>query len=225
MPMSQKEKVLRFRKKFMAENSTWYSGIFHFLFNGSLLFGSAAFLFAQIRDLRLIELLAIPVSLILGSLAVYMIHRYPLHQKYKNVRKKNLRQHTLIHHRFYTNELYQVGRDEKSNTFLFPPVVVFSFCAFFLPGVYFLTRLFLSSNIVFLLVGMSSVYFILYEIVHYTSHLSETHWIMRIGYFRRMRKHHLDHHDPRLMEQYNFNIVCPLFDYVFGTKIVSGVKN
>lgn len=223
--MTQKEKVLRFRKKFMAENHIWYSGITHYLFNGSLLLGSFGFLIWQIEDLKLIELLTIPVLLVLGSLTVYLIHRYPLHQKYKGVREQTYDQHTLIHHRFYTNELYQVGRGEESNTFLFPPAVVLGFCAVFLPGLYFLTRLFLPSNVVFLLVAMSSVYFILYEIVHYTSHLSETHWIMKMGYFRRMRKHHLDHHDPRLMEKYNFNIVCPLFDYVLGTKIVSEEKN
>ena len=219
--LSQKEKVIRFRKKFMADNHIWYSGVFHYLFNGTLLFGSCTFLFLQVTDLKPIELLTIPVVLILGSLTVYLIHRYPLHQKYKSVRKQTYDQHTLVHHRFYTNELYHVGNQEDSNTFLFPPVVVLSFCALALPALYFLTRLFLPSNVVFLLVGMSSIYFILYEIVHYTSHLSENHWLMRIGYFRRMRKHHLDHHDPRLMEKYNFNIVCPLFDYVFGTKIVS----
>lgn len=222
--MTQKEKVLRFREKFMAENSIWYSGVFHYVFNGTLLFGSCVFLFAQVESLQLLELLTIPVTLVLGSLTIYLIHRYPLHQKYKSVRKQTYDQHTLVHHRFFTHELYDVGKEEQSYTFLFPPIVVFSFCAVFLPGLYFLTQLFLPSNIVFLLVGMSSVYFILYEIVHYTSHLPEKHRLMRIGYFRRMRKHHLDHHDPRLMEQYNFNIVCPLFDYVFGTKIVSKKK-
>ncbi|MFK7786425.1 MAG: sterol desaturase family protein [Crocinitomicaceae bacterium] len=204
----------------MTESPVWYSGVLHYLINGTLLFGSSIFLFLQIEDLRWIELLTIPVVLVLGSLTVYLIHRYPLHQKYPSVRKQTYDQHTLIHHRFYTNELYDVGKDEESNTFFFPPAVVFSFTAIFLPGLYFLTQVFLPSNVVFLLVGMSSVYFILYEIVHYTSHLPEKHWIMNLGYFRRMRQHHLDHHDPRMMEKYNFNIVCPLFDYVFGTKVI-----
>lgn len=65
---------------------------------------------------------------------------------------------------------------------------------------------------------MSSSYFILYEIVHYASHLPLGHWALSFRHFRRMRQHHLDHHNPRLMEKYNFNIVFPLFDYVFGTK-------
>jgi len=208
----------------MAENHYWYSGIFHYLFNGTLLIGSAVFMFLMIENLQLIELLTIPVMMVLGSLTVYLIHRYPLHQKYKKIRKETYDQHTLIHHRFYTNTLYQVGKNEKSNTFLFPPAVVFSFCIVVLPLFFVLTSLFLPDNVVYLFVGMSSTYFLLYEIVHYTSHLSESHWLMKIGYFRRMRQHHLDHHDPRLMEKYNFNIVCPLFDYVFGTKVSSSVK-
>lgn len=216
--MDQKEKVARFRKKFIAENPIWYSGVLHYLFNGILLIGSTTFFFYQITDLKPIELLAIPVLLIAGNLSVYLIHRYPLHRKYRGIKDETYGQHTLIHHRFYTNEHYQVAEGEDSHSFLFPPVVVLLFCAIFLPILYFIFSLFLPHNFLFLSLGMSSSYFILYEIVHYASHLPEGHIVLKIGHFRRMRQHHLDHHNPRMMDKYNFNIVFPLFDHVFGTK-------
>ncbi len=33
----------------------------------------------------------------------------------------------------------------------------------------------------------------------------------------RLRHHHTVHHDPRLMNRYNFNITYPIFDWLFGT--------
>lgn len=196
----------------------WYSGVLHYLFNGTLLIGSTFFLFYQINDLKLVELLVIPIMLIVGNLAVYLIHRYPLHRKYKGVKDMTYGQHTLIHHRFYTSDHYQVAPDEESHSFFFPPIVVLLFCLVFLPFLYFVLSLFLSNNLLFLSLGMSSTYFILYEIVHYASHLPEGHWALKVGHFRRMRQHHLDHHNPRMMDRFNFNIVFPLFDHVFGTK-------
>lgn len=196
----------------------WYSGVLHYLFNGIILFGSTTFFFYQITDLKPIELLAIPVLLIVGNLSVYLIHRYPLHRKYIGIKDLTYGQHTLVHHRFYTNEHYQVTQGEESHSFLFPPIVVLIFCAVFLPIFYLILSLFLPHNLLFLTLGMMSSYFILYEIVHYASHLPEDHWALNLGYFRRMRQHHLDHHDPRMMDKKNFNIVFPLFDHVFGTK-------
>lgn len=222
--MTPEEKVMRYRNQYLAENHIWYSGPFHYLFNGTLLAGSATFLFLQIDDWQWNYLWTLPVMMILGSLAVYLIHRYPLHQKYRSVRKETYDKHTLMHHRFYTNTVYRVGPNEKSHTFLFPPLVVILFCGIFLPVFFLLTWLIFPSDIAFLMTGIASLYFILYEIVHYTSHLPSSHWLMKVGYFRKMRKHHLDHHDPRLMEKYNFNIVLPLFDYLFRTKITSTEK-
>ncbi len=34
---------------------------------------------------------------------------------------------------------------------------------------------------------------------------------------RALRTHHARHHDPRLMQRWNFNVTVPLFDAVMGT--------
>ena len=216
--MNQSEKVDRFRAK-NRDNRVWYSGSLHIFFNGTCLIGTIIYSLFQINDLKPIELLTIPVMLIAGNLAVYLIHRYPLHKKYPYIDKGSYGIHTLFHHRFYTNENFQVVKKEDidTNSLFFPPVVVILFCLLFIPGFYFILNLFLPINYVFLSLSMSSIYFILYETVHYTSHLPENHWIFRISHLRRMRQHHMDHHNPKLMNKYNFNIVFPLFDYVFGT--------
>jgi hypothetical protein len=216
--MNQIEKVDRFRAK-NRDNRVWYSGAVHILFNATCLIGTTIGSLFQISDLKPLELFTIPVMLIAGNLAVYLIHRYPLHTKYPYIHKGSYGEHTLFHHRFYTNENFQVMKKEDvdTNSLFFPPVVVIVFCLIFIPSLYFILNLFLPTNIVFLALGMSSFYFILYETVHYTSHLPENHWVLRISHLQRMRQHHMDHHNPKHMSSYNFNIVFPLFDHVFGT--------
>ena len=215
--MNQSEKVARFRLK-NRNNKKWYSGAFHLFFNGTCLVTISLFSFFQISDLQIIELIIIPIMLIIGNLVVYLVHRYPLHKKYRYIHDGSYGQHTLWHHRFYTNENYQVVKKEDFQTLFFPPIVVILFSLFFIPGLYFFLNLFLPNNLLFLTLGMSSIYFILYETLHYTSHLPEKHWALRIPHLYKMRKHHLIHHDPKLMDKYNFNIVFPLFDNVFGTR-------
>jgi sterol desaturase/sphingolipid hydroxylase (fatty acid hydroxylase superfamily) len=99
----------------------------------------------------------------------------------------------------------------------FPPWVIFGFAVIHGPIAYYLLSMFLSPNIVFLYLGMSTLYFFLYEVLHYISHLPKDHWVLKVPYFSLMWRHHVNHHNPKLMQQYNFNIVFPFFDYVFGT--------
>jgi hypothetical protein len=219
--MNQKEKVERFRAKFREEKPKWFSATLHYLFNGVTLISLSIYLFFQITDLRAIELIVIPVMMLLGNLSVYLIHRYPLHKKYKYIKKETYQQHTLWHHRFYTNANYQVEKKADIHALFFPPKVIIFFTFLFIPGMFFLLELFLTNNLVFLTLSMSSIYFILYEIVHFTSHLPEKHWLLKIGHLKAMRQHHLIHHNPRFMNQCNFNIVFPLSDYIFRTKKVN----
>ena len=72
--MNQSEKVDRFRAK-NRDNRVWYSGSLHIFFNGTCLIGTIIYSFFQISNLKPIELLTIPVMLIAGNLAVYLIHR------------------------------------------------------------------------------------------------------------------------------------------------------
>ena len=216
--MHEREKVELFREKFRREFiPKGYSGPLHILFNASILFALSLYLFFQVRDVKAIELIAIPISLIAGNLTIFLIHRYPLHRRYKFIDKETYQVHTMSHHRFYTHEHYQAEKIEDLYALFFPPKVVVFFSCVFIPGLYFFLGMFLPHNLIFLTLGMSSTYFILYEVVHYTSHLPENHWVCRIGHFKKMRQHHLDHHNPKNMHQYNFNIVFPLFDDVFRT--------
>ena len=163
------------------------------------------------------EWLTIPAVLLLGNLAVYIIHRFPLHTVYKPIYEHTFKVHTEYHHYFFTNELiiYEGLRDFY--ILFFPPTVVLGFACGLLPLSYFILSFFASANVIWLYLGTSALYFLLYEVFHYISHLPEDHAILVFPPFRHMRNHHVTHHNTQLMYRYNFNIVYPLCDVLFGS--------
>src|SRR4029078_13703134 len=72
-------------------------------------------------------------------------------------------------------------------------------------------------NVGWLCLLTTSLYVVSYELSHLAYHLPENSFIGRRAFVRVMREHHARHHDPRLMQRYNFNVTVPLGDWLFGT--------
>jgi len=215
--MYNKEKVEEFRKEVRESQNSWLTPRVHAIFNFGALLCLCVFLFYQVSDLNPWELLALPATLVLGNLTIYLIHRFPLHIKYKVIDKETFHPHSVVHHHFYTKDNYQVNNPIDAHSIFFPPSVIMIFTFVIIPVLYLILNLVLPHNILFLTLGMGAMYFVLYETVHFASHLPEGHWALKIPHFKRMKAYHKTHHNLSLMTEYNFNIVFPLFDYVFGT--------
>ena len=69
---------------------------------------------------------------------------------------------------------------------------------------------------VFLLVT-TMLYVLSYEWLHLSFHLRPDSFIGRRKLIAILRRHHAIHHDPTLMQKWNFNVVVPLWDVVRGT--------
>ena len=127
------------------------------------------------------------------------------------------KRHTVQHHHFFTHEAmsYETMRDAKM--VLFPwYMIAFFFGGMALPlgaGVYFLA----GENVARLFVATLVGYFLTYEWLHFSYHLSPDSFIGRLGIVRVLRRHHAAHHDLALMTRYNFNITFPICDALFGT--------
>lgn len=202
-----------FRNNIIPKN---YSGKVHATFNFSCLLGALLIFTIQLKEVSLLQFLILPAFIILGNLAVYIIHRLPLHTP-TAATKEAYKIHSKWHHVFFTDQCvtYQGPRDFF--ILFFPTWFAALFTFIYLPSIYLVTSLFFSKNIALLAGIGSTLYFLGYEFVHYASHLPPEHWLLKIGHLRRMREYHRHHHNPRLMHKYNFNIVFPLFDYVFKT--------
>jgi sterol desaturase/sphingolipid hydroxylase (fatty acid hydroxylase superfamily) len=61
------------------------------------------------------------------------------------------------------------------------------------------------------------LYVVSYEWLHLAYHLPADSFIGRRWLIARLRRHHALHHDPRLMQKWNFNVTFPIWDRVRGT--------
>jgi len=74
-----------------------------------------------------------------------------------------------------------------------------------------------TANVGWLFVATAVGYFLTYEWLHWAYHQPPTTRIGRLRVVRRLRRHHLVHHDPHRMTKVNFNITFPIGDRLFGT--------
>jgi sterol desaturase/sphingolipid hydroxylase (fatty acid hydroxylase superfamily) len=58
---------------------------------------------------------------------------------------------------------------------------------------------------------------VLYEVSHLSYHLPPESFVGRRRLVRWLREHHARHHDPRLMQKWNFNVTIPFWDWIRGT--------
>ena len=59
--------------------------------------------------------------------------------------------------------------------------------------------------------------------MHLAYHAPEDHWAFRNRIVRFLTEHHARHHEPRLMRDWNFNVIIPLADAMFGTTVPDDV--
>ncbi len=202
-----------FRKEVIPK---YYYGPFHVLLNIFLLLGVIIFSATQIKLPSILEIITLPLMLIVGNLVVFVIHKYPLHRPIKFFMSPyNI--HSKMHHQFFTDKHIVYDSHRDFYILFFPPEVVISFVFIFCPISLFLMSVFISLNVAYFFIMGAAIYFILYEVFHYASHLPIDHPLLKIPFFLYMREHHRIHHDPTLMRDYNFNIVYPLSDWLFKT--------
>jgi hypothetical protein len=211
------EPVRRFRAEYRADVvPAGYRGRTH----AWLTFGGGSVALAAclwpLHDVRPLEWLAVPLTLVYANLAEYVGHRFPMHHPWPGL-KAIYKRHAGQHHRFFTHDAMEVESARDFRALLFPPLLVaFFFGAFALPA-WFVLAASLSRNVAWLSVASGVAYFLHYEVLHSAYHLPAEHPLARNRLIRRLRGLHRAHHDPALMVRYNFNITWPLGDWLFGT--------
>lgn len=170
-----------------------------------------------LESVQRLEWLTVPVTFLYANLSEYLGHRGPMHHKTRLL-AGIFQRHTVEHHSFFTNEAPSFESTRDYRAVLFPPILlVFFFGCFALPVatvLYFVA----SPNVGYLFVLTAILYFLNYELLHFAYHCDPGSWLGRLPVIESLRKHHLAHHDKRLMTRYNFNITYPIFDHLFGTR-------
>jgi hypothetical protein len=193
-----------------------YSGYLHLAsiigFSGLV----AAASLAMLDDVQFIEWLTIPLTFLYCNLAEYLGHRGPMHHKMRFL-AGIFQRHTVEHHSFFTDEAISFDSPRDYRAVLFPPVLLVFFFGFFAVPAGAILYFLVSPNVCFLFVFTAILYYLNYELFHFSYHLDPQSRLGQLPVIRRLRGNHVMHHNTALMRRYNFNITYPICDRLFGT--------
>lgn len=193
-----------------------YSGRLHLatIFGFGTLVAAVSVL--MLDGVKPLEWLTIPLTFLYGNLSEYLGHRGPMHRKTRFL-EGVFQRHTVEHHAFFTDEAASFDSSRDYRAVLFPPILLVFFFGGFAAPVGALLYFLVSPNVCFLFVFTAILYYMNYELFHFAYHSDPDSWLGRLGIIRRLRRHHLLHHNTRLMTRCNFNITYPICDRLFGT--------
>jgi hypothetical protein len=175
-----------------------------------------ALLRLQTNQLRPIELLTIPITLLAGFGFEWRAHKDILHRRLPLLGVLYER-HELSHHVIFTDRNMAMQSKREWWFVLMPPyAVVLVFLTLVLPLAIVIER-YVSTNVAMLVTATSMVFFLSYEWLHLAYHLPPDHPVARNSLIAKLREHHRRHHEPRLMKRWNFNVTVPLFDWLHGS--------
>jgi hypothetical protein len=204
-----------FRAQMLEKVPSWYSPTGHLLATTGIGLFVIVLSILRVRELRPLELLTVPVVFVISNFTEWHAHRNLLHRRFSPLGELYDR-HTPQHHRVYRYDDMAIRSWQELRLVLIPAVGVLGIIAASLPGAALAGWLF-GSNVGWLFLLTSGAYVTSYELTHFAYHLPADTFIGRRAFVRAMREHHARHHDPRLMQQWNFNVTVPLADWVFRT--------
>ena len=170
----------------------------------------------MLDDVRATEWLTVPLTFLYCNLAEYLGHRGPMHRKTRLL-AGIFQRHTVEHHSFFTDEAISFDSPRDYRAVLFPPILLVFFFGFFAVPVGVILFYLVSPNVCFLFVFTTILYYLNYELFHFSYHVGPQSWFGRMPLIRRLRENHVAHHNKALMTRYNFNITYPICDRLFGT--------
>ena len=219
------ESVVRARTAFRENRiPEHYSGRLHLAMVIGFSALVAAMSLAMLDAVQPAEWLTVPLTFLYCNFAEYLGHRGPMHNKTRFL-TGIFQRHTVEHHSFFTDEAICFDTPRDYRAVLFPPILLVFFFGCFAVPVGAILYLAISPNVCFLFVFTAILYYLNYELFHFSYHVDPQSWLGQLPLVRGLRRNHVLHHDKALMTRYNFNITDPICDYVFGTLYRGGERS
>lgn len=163
------------------------------------------------------ELLVIPLVFVLSNAVEWRAHRDLLHKRHW-LAPVLYDRHTPVHHMLFLTEDMEVRSTREWRMVLIPPYGILLIAAGNFPLTLALWHAGLH-NVAALYIATALAYVVLYEWLHLSFHQPVDGFVGRRWIVRALRDHHAIHHDPRLMQRWNFNVVFPLWDLIRRTHV------
>jgi sterol desaturase/sphingolipid hydroxylase (fatty acid hydroxylase superfamily) len=160
-----------------------------------------------------LQWLVVPAMILISIAAEWRFHRDVLHRRVAPFTAFH-DYHTLSHHSVYRRGDMAIRDPRELRGILFPPWAIFVVFALTAPLAWLLAWP-LGRDAGLLFLATAHAYLLAYEALHLAYHLPER--LRRWWPLRPLAAWHEAHHDPRLMQRFNFGVTCPLWDHVRGT--------
>jgi hypothetical protein len=212
LPREERE---RLRREALAAEPRHYSPWLHVTVPslvGLLVCGAAL---SQVRHLRGVDLLFFLGILVLSNATEWRAHRDLLHKRLPPFGVLYDR-HTPQHHMIFVHGDMALRTPREFRLVLIPMTGVLAIFLATAPPAAILWS-FGQKNFAAMYLAATMLYVVSYELMHLAWHLPETSFIGSLRLVRALREHHSVHHDPRLMQRWNFNVTIPLWDLVRRT--------
>jgi|CXWL01.1.fsa_nt_gi hypothetical protein len=205
----------RVRQRVVSEIPWWYSPWGHLAATTGVGIATLVVSSTMLHGVRWTDIVVIPLVCLFANFFEWNVHKHVLHHRrwpFAEIYDK----HTPMHHMMYVEEDMALRSTKEFRLVLIPALGVVGIVLTTAPFAWTVGR-FWSANAGWLFLVTASLFMVSYELLHLAYHAPLDSFVGRRRFLTVLRAHHARHHDPRLMQKWNFNVTIPLFDWVLGT--------
>jgi sterol desaturase/sphingolipid hydroxylase (fatty acid hydroxylase superfamily) len=203
------------RAEMLGRIPRWYSPWLHLAFPAVSGIAIAAVALSRIERLAAWQVALVPLFLIFANAVEWHAHRGLLHRRVRFLEVFYIR-HTPQHHAIFVGDDMALKEARELKLILLPAYGILAILAITSPVTVLLVAVG-QPNLAALWVTSVVLYVLSYEWLHLAYHLPAESRVGRLRALRFLRRHHQAHHQPHLMQRWNFNVTVPLWDHVRGT--------
>ena len=204
-----------FLEKSLAEIPKRYSPVAHVVSTSSIGLCGLALAILMVDSFGGTELATVLVMVTVANLVEWIAHKEMLHKR-RRYWEVLYDQHTPMHHRMYREASMAVGSRQEWRFVLMPARGVLGIAILGIP-IALAAYLLFGADIGWTVIATIAIYVSSYEVLHLAYHMPDGNPLWGNRLVRALSRHHARHHDPKLMQKYNFNVTLPLWDWILGS--------
>lgn len=207
----------KYRATYRERVAGWYNGWLHIAVIYTIGFTALYVYISNIAGVAWWEWLTIPVVFLFCNFFEWALHRYVMHRPSRiPLLRAVYNRHTLMHHQFFTEDEMRFADHHDWRVTFFPPYALVTFTLMSIPAAVVLSWL-VSPNVGWLFITTTTSIYLLYEFMHFTTHIDENWFVRTMPFINTNRRHHAAHHNQSIMMERNMNLTFPIMDWLFGT--------
>ncbi|MEO8345812.1 MAG: fatty acid hydroxylase family protein [Betaproteobacteria bacterium] len=206
----------RFREKYLAAVSPWYSGLVHVGVMYAAGIAAIVWCVSRMHNATWEWLLVIPVA-IGGNFVEWGMHKYVMHRLVDVFALRAIYdRHTRQHHQYFTDNDHIINTVQEFRIVFFPWRVLIVLAVMgSLFG--FIAAQLINPNAGYVVFITMIGHYMVYETFHFCCHVPENSIVRGLPLVNTIRRHHAAHHNLGIMMHCNMNLTFPVADWALNT--------